>query len=154
MVAVTVIYFEVHSTIVLSILILIKEGIITWTSEFQCYGQVCWRIGDEESKRHMKVLFQVYVDLLKAFDLFKRTHHSIVSRINIDRILTFVTNSIDILKIDVLKMFLSLQIFILIVEIFTSILLFVQTLIEIIVNMSEEDLVSLKTYNLFLIQIT
>lgn len=95
LVAVTVIYFEVHSTIVLSILILIKEGIITWTSEFQCYGQVCWRIGDEESKRHMKVLFQVYVDLLKAFDLFKKTHHSIVRWINIDRILTFVTNSID-----------------------------------------------------------
>ncbi|KAF9410597.1 hypothetical protein HW555_010364 [Spodoptera exigua] len=91
------------------------QGVTTWVCDFKRYGDICLRVCEEESLRQMKLLFQVYVDLLEAFNIFKRTQHFIIS--------------------------------ILIVDVFTFILLYVEKIIE-IAGMPEDNLSHLLQINI------
>ncbi|KAH9644393.1 hypothetical protein HF086_006421 [Spodoptera exigua] len=56
---------------------LIREGVLTWISEVNYYSKNV-EYEEEKYNERMKIMFQVYLDLMKAFELFKGIHQFLV----------------------------------------------------------------------------
>ncbi|KAH9644416.1 hypothetical protein HF086_006444 [Spodoptera exigua] len=71
-IALSFIAFDVQITVSIQLIHLIREGVLTWISEVKYHSQN----GHEEGKYNdrMKIMFEIYVDLLGAFELFKRVY--------------------------------------------------------------------------------
>lgn len=61
-----------------SIITLIRDGIITWTSEFEDYIQTCLELEEEKYGDKFKKLFDAYINLMGAYHIFKRIFKFVV----------------------------------------------------------------------------
>lgn len=68
----TLIYFDVNISYGLRIMALIQDAMVTWIAEFECYCKLGVEFGEEKYKEHLERLFDTYLDLVRAFGLFKR----------------------------------------------------------------------------------
>ena len=67
----TLIYFDVNCTYGVSVIALIKDGIIAWISEVEHYSILSLELEDEIYDDKLEKLYEAYIHLLKAFNIFK-----------------------------------------------------------------------------------
>ncbi|PZC77079.1 hypothetical protein B5X24_HaOG200729 [Helicoverpa armigera] len=67
----TLIFFDVHITYAISLITLIRDGVITWIAELERHSQNLEVDKDKHDER-MKKLFQAYINLMEAYEIFKK----------------------------------------------------------------------------------
>lgn len=75
----TLIYFEVNVTYAICVISLIRDGMVTWISEVEYYAKLSLELEEEIYSNNLKNLFQAYIDLLEAFNIFQRIFQFFVS---------------------------------------------------------------------------
>ena len=68
----TLMYFDVIITYGASIIRLIGDGILLWVAEVEYYSQIGLELDEAKYDEKLKKLHQAYIDLLEAFDIFKK----------------------------------------------------------------------------------
>lgn len=67
----TLLYFDVNLTYGVSIIALIKDGLDSWITEVQYYSKLSSEFGEDKYNDKLEKLFESYVNLMEAFDMFK-----------------------------------------------------------------------------------
>lgn len=68
----TLLYFTVNITYAISLIALMRDGIITWISEVEYYSKTSLELEGEKCGDALRKLFQAYINLMDAFDIFKK----------------------------------------------------------------------------------
>ena len=74
----TLLFFDALITYGGSIIRLIRDGIFSWMDEVEYYSKICLALEEENYDDKSKKLFQAYVNLLEAFDIFKEIFQFVV----------------------------------------------------------------------------
>lgn len=56
----------------ISIISIVRDGMISWISEVEYYSILSLELEDDKFKDKFKNLYQAYVTLMEAFDIFKK----------------------------------------------------------------------------------
>lgn len=79
-IALSFIGFDIHITVSILFMNLIREGLVTWISDVEGYSKQ-FHHEEEQYNERMKIMFQIYLDLMGAFDLFKSIYQFVVSQV-------------------------------------------------------------------------
>ena len=68
----SLIYFDVNLTYGVFYIVLIRDGMIAWISEVEYYSKLSLELEEAKISEKCKRLFEAYVSLLEAYDIFKK----------------------------------------------------------------------------------
>ena len=64
-------YFHVSVIYGIRMIALIRDGMKTWISEVEYYGNLCFELEEKKYNDNLKKLLQAYIDLMEAFNILK-----------------------------------------------------------------------------------
>ena len=70
----TLLFFDVIITYGVSLIALIRDGMVSWMAEVEYYSKICLDLEEENYDDKFEKFFQAYVNLMEAFGIFKKIY--------------------------------------------------------------------------------